>query len=118
MQAGRRDQRVRYFSFVNANSDGWATSGYAYEGEYWANVATPSMAEVTVGGQAEHVVDAVFTFLRNVPIQPGGLLKTRNDGKYYKITGTPPLTRRSNDRQAFATYVDDISSFNITGEPA
>lgn len=116
MNAGQRDNRVRYFAFANTSSDGWATSSYSYTGEYWAKVAAPTMREVTVGGQGEHVVDAVFTFLRTVQIDPGGLLKA--DNRYYKITGVPPLIRRSNERQVFATYVDDISAFNITGEPA
>jgi len=118
MSSGKRDQRVRVFAFANATSDGWATSGYSYAGEYWAQVSAPTMREVTVGGQGEHVVDAVFSFMRYVAIQAGGLLKTVQDGRYYKVTGVPPLVRTSNERTAFATFVDDISAFAITGEPS
>lgn len=114
--AGQRDQRVRVFSFANASDNGWATSGYQYVDEYWGRVDAPSMREVTVGGQGEHVIDAVFTLLRDVQVAAGGLLKAA--GRYYKISGVPPLTRRSSERKVFATYVDDVAAFAITGEPA
>jgi hypothetical protein len=115
MSAGKRDQRVRVFAFSNATADGWATSGYSYAGEFWAQVSAPTMREVTVGGQGEHVVDAVFSFIRDVVLELGGLLKAQ--GRYYKITGLPPLVRTSNERTAFATYVDDAQALAITGEP-
>lgn len=75
------------------------------------------MSEATVAGQGEHRADAIVTLARDVPLMHDGLLKCVNDGRYYKVTGLPPVIRRSAERKAFAVYADDAPAFNITGEP-
>lgn len=115
MGAGKRDQRVRTFSFSNATGDGRATSSYAYQGEYFGRVDAPSATEATIARQGEHLIDAIVTLERGISIAPGDLVKA--DSRYYKVTGVPPLVRRSTDRKLFAIHADD-STFAITGEPA
>lgn len=116
MSVGLRDQRIRVFSFSDTSSDGRASSGYAYVGEYWGRADAPSMREATVAGQAEHQADAVFTLEKGVVVSPDGLLKA--DSRYYKVTGVPPANRMANEIKVFATYADDAGSYNIMGEPA
>lgn len=119
MNAGLRDQRIRVYSFSNATGDGWATSGYQYLGEYWGRVDAPTVTEATVGGQAEHIAQAVVTFHRGVALAHDDLLKSLRDSRYYKVTGIPPVERRSSERKVFAVYADDAASgYAITGEPA
>jgi hypothetical protein len=116
VSASLRDQRIRYFSFSDTSTDGRASSGYAYVGEYWGRVDAPTMGEATVAGQAERVLDATFTLERGVAVAPGGLLKA--DARYYKVTGVPPANRMANEQKVSAVFADDAGSYNITGEPA
>lgn len=116
MTAGQRDQRIRVFGFTNVDTDGWATSSYQYQGEYWGRIDSPTVREATVAGQGEHLADAVVTFHRDVPLSDNGLLKSVQDGRHYKITGIPPTQRTSGEKKVFAVYAGD-STFAITGEP-
>lgn len=115
MSTGLLDQRIRLFRFSDTSSNGYASSGYAYDRECWGRLDAPSAREATVANQGEHVVDAVLTVQRGIPILPGALVKGE-DGKYYKVTGVPPSSRMMSRQRAFATFVDD-SSFSVTGEP-
>lgn len=115
MSTGLLDQRIRLFRESSSSTDGYATSGYAYDREVWGRLDAPSAREATVASQGEHVVDAVLTVARGIAVAPGALVKGE-DGKYYKVTGVPPSSRMMNRQRAFAVYVDD-SSFSVTGEP-
>jgi hypothetical protein len=119
MNAGLRDQRIRRFSFSDTTTDGRVASGYAFVGEYWGRVDAPTIREATVAAQGEHIAEAVVTLHRGVTVLHDDLLKSVNDGRYYKVTGVPPVQRRSNERKVFAIYADDAApTFAITGEPA
>ena len=94
MSAGLRRYRARIYAYTDGGAGGAVASTYTPvlsgdpDGDWWCSRGVPSGRERTLAGAAEHSIDAVFGFARDVLLTDNGLLVS--DGVQYLVRSIQP----------------------------
>lgn len=74
MSASLRNQRIRIYRYSDVGTNGVPDERYTFLAERWGRLTALGTKQVTIGGQAEHTVNAIAEFGDEVSVPQNGLL--------------------------------------------